>query len=97
MRKPRATVGGDAGVQHPPGQTVEGGDADAAAGQHRVGAGLGKVEAVAQAESTSSSVPGTQRTSSQVPSPTTFTSSIRAPSSVQLQMEMGRRRNLPGS
>ena len=48
-------------------------------------------------ESTSSSVPGTQRTSSRVPSPTTFTSSIRAPSSVQLQMEMGRRRNFPGS
>ena len=42
-------------------------------------------------------MPGTQRTSCFVPSPTTFTSSISAPSLLQLQMEMGRRRNFPGS
>ena len=47
-------------------------------------------------DSTGNSVPGTLRTSSRVPSPTTFTSSRREPSA-QLQMEMGRRRNLPGS
>ena len=41
--------GGDTGIQHPPGQAVEGSNADAAAGQYRVGAGLGEVEAVAQA------------------------------------------------
>ena len=46
-------------------------------------------------ESTSSSVPGTERTRSWVPWPTTFTTSSSPPSD-QLHTEMGRRRNRPG-